>query len=194
MKFLLYFVLIITFCLPIYSLPTYAQKIDENIYTQDTTQKENKEIVLLQEEAKQHLINLIGIDTAQPNAEEIKAVRYIYTILNKNKIDWEIFRQEKNHANLVVLLKAPIEEDKKQPTMLLISHLDTATIQENWSMPPIKATIKDNKIYGLGASDAKNYVAINLTLLTYFQKHKELLNRDLLKNISVTFDNKKNIV
>ena len=42
----------------------------------------------LQEEAEQHLTNLISFDTTQPNPQEIHAARYIYTILNKNKIDW----------------------------------------------------------------------------------------------------------
>ena len=46
----------------------------------------------LNQTAKDHLVNLIDIDTAQPEPSEIKAVRYIYKVLNKNKIDWEIYR------------------------------------------------------------------------------------------------------
>ena len=134
----------------------------------------------LAEEAKQHLINLISFDTTQPNPQEIHAARYIYTVLNKNKIDWDIYRPQKNRANLVIKLKSPLPEKEKKPALLLISHLDTAAIQGDWTVTPVKATIKDGKIYGLGSRDAKNYAAINLTLLTYFAQHKELLNRDLL--------------
>ena len=134
----------------------------------------------LQEEAKQHLINLISFDTAQPAPQEINAARYIYTVLNKNKIDWQIYRPQKNRANLIIRLKAEMPEKEKQPALLLISHLDTASIQGDWTVTPVKATLKDGKIYGLGSRDAKNYAAINLTLLTYFAKHKELLNRDLM--------------
>lgn len=134
----------------------------------------------LQEEAKQHLINLISFDTTQPNPQEIHAVRYIYKILNKNKIDWEIYRPQKNRANLAIRLKAPLPEKDKKPTLLLISHLDTAAIQGDWTVTPVKATLKEGKIYGRGSRDAKNYAAINLTLLTYFSKNKELLNRDLV--------------
>ena len=133
----------------------------------------------LQEEAKQHLINLISYDTTQPNPEEIHAARYIYTVLNKNKIDWEIYRPQKNRANLVIKLRSPLPDKDKKPALLLISHLDTAAIQGDWSVTPVKATIKDGKIYGRGSRDAKNYAAINLTLLSYFAKNKELLNRDL---------------
>ena len=134
----------------------------------------------LQEEAKQHLINLISFDTTQPNPQEIYAARYIYTVLNKNKIDWEIYRPQKSRANLVIKLKSSLPEKEKKPALLLIAHLDTAAIQGDWTVTPVKATIKDGKIYGRGSRDAKNYAAINLTLLTYFAKNKELLNRDLI--------------
>ena len=138
------------------------------------------ELPQLREEAKKHLINLISYDTAQPNPQEINAVRYIYTVLNKNKIDWKIFRPLKNRANLAVTLKAPIPQKDKKPALLLISHLDTASIQGDWTVTPVKATLKDGKIYGLGSRDAKNYAAVNLTLLTYFAKNKNLLDRDLV--------------
>ena len=137
-------------------------------------------IAELQEEAKEHLVNLISFDTTQPNPQEINIARYIYTILNKNKIDWDIYRPQKNRANLAVKLKSPLPDKKKKSTLLLISHLDTAAIQGDWTVPPVKATIKDGKIYGRGSRDAKNYVAINLTLLTYLAKNKEMLNRDLV--------------
>jgi len=134
----------------------------------------------LQDEAKTHLINLIAFDTAQPSPNEINAVRYIYTVLNKNKIDWDIYRPQKNRANLAARLTSPLPKKDKKPALLLIAHLDTAAIQGDWTVTPLKATVKDGKIYGLGSRDAKNYAAINLTLLTHFAKNKELLNRDIV--------------
>ena len=134
----------------------------------------------LEKEAKEHLINLISFDTAQPTPKEINAVRYIYTVLNKNKIDWQIYRPQKNRANLTVKIESPLPKKDKKPAVLLISHLDTAAVQGDWSVTPLKATIKDGKIYGLGSRDAKNYASINLTLLTYFAKNKERLNRDIV--------------
>ena len=134
----------------------------------------------LLEKAKQYLINLISFDTTQPAPEEIHAARYIYSILNENKIDWEIYRPQKNRANLVIQLKSPLPEKEKKPALLLIAHLDTAAIQGDWTVTPVKATLKDGKIYGLGSRDAKNYAAINLTLLTHFAKQKDSLNRDLV--------------
>ncbi len=157
--------LIFAFCF--LTLPIFAAN-------QDDLQKN------LQDEAKKYLINLISFDTSQPEPKEINAVRYIYTILNKNKIDWDIYRPQKNRANLIARLNSPLAEKNKKPAILLIAHLDTAAIQGDWSVTPLKATVKNGKIYGLGARDAKNYAAINLTLLTYFAKHKEKLNRDIV--------------
>ena len=132
----------------------------------------------LNKTALEHLVNLINIDTAQPNPKEILAQRYIYKNLIDNKIDWRIFRMEKNRANLIAVLKAhnpnPLEP------LILISHLDTAAISDNWLTPPTQAQIENGKVYGLGSSDAKNYAAVNLTILTWLKQNNIPLNRDVI--------------
>lgn len=132
----------------------------------------------LNKTALEHLINLINIDTAQPNPQEIFAQRYIYKNLIDNKIDWRIFRIEKPRANLIAVLKANTPNSLKP--LILISHLDTASIADNWQTPPTQALIKDGKIYGLGASDAKNYAAINLAILTWLKQNNIPLKRDII--------------
>lgn len=131
--------------------------------------------------AKEHLINLINIDTAQPEPQETKAVRYIYKVLNKHRIDWDIYRTEKPRGNLIAVIKASkdLREPAKEP-LILIAHLDTAAPQEGWTFPYSNATVKDGKIYGLGATDAKNYTAVNLTILTRLAKGDIKLNRDII--------------
>lgn len=128
--------------------------------------------------ALNHLINLINIDTAQPEPKEILAQRYIYKNLIDNKIDWQIYRMEKPRANLIAILKA--QTPKPLEPLILISHLDTAPIADNWQTPPTQALIKDGKVYGLGSSDAKNYAAINLTILTWLKQNNIKLNRDTI--------------
>ncbi len=132
--------------------------------------------------AKEHLINLINIDTSQPDPNETLAVRYIYKVLNKNKADWDIYRAEKPRGNLIAVLKADKEyaKENKEPALILIAHLDTAPVQEGWAVAPTKATIKDGKIYGLGSTDDKNYAAINLTILTWLKQNNIKLKRDII--------------
>jgi len=131
----------------------------------------------LNQTVKKHLINLINIDTSQPDPQEIKAARYIYKQFNKHHIDWDIFRPDKNHANLLARIKG---SNPALKPLLLISHLDTTPAAEGWTFPPFRATEKDGNIYGLGATDAKNYTAVYLTLLTWLKEQKITPKRDII--------------
>lgn len=127
--------------------------------------------------AKEYLMRLISIDTSVSNPDEIAAARYIYKQFNKQKIDWDIFIPSKGHANLMARIKGT--NPNKKP-LLLISHLDTANAQEGWSVPPFKATLKDGKIYGLGATDAKNYTAAYLALFLWLAQQEQKPVRDII--------------
>jgi len=131
----------------------------------------------IKQNAKDHLAHLLQIDTSVSNPDEITAARYIYKQFNKQKIDWDIFIPSKGRANLMARLKGT---DPTQKPLLLISHLDTANAQENWTLPPFKATFKDGKIYGLGATDAKNYTAIYLALFTWLAQQEQKPLRDII--------------
>ena len=131
----------------------------------------------LNEEAKRHLINLLNIDTSLPEPDELSAARYIYKEFNKHGIDWDIFIPEQGRANLLARIKG---SDPEQKPLLLISHLDTATAAEGWSYPPFKATVENGNIYGLGATDAKNYTAVYLALFTWLKDQKITPKRDII--------------
>lgn len=128
-------------------------------------------------DAKRHLINLINIDTSLPEPDEKTAVRYIYKELNKHKIDWEYLSPRKGKANLLARLKGSNPQAKP---LLLISHLDTQAAGDGWNFPPFKATLMDGNIYGLGATDAKNYTAMHLALLTYIKDSGITPKRDII--------------
>ncbi len=127
--------------------------------------------------AKRHLTRLINIDTSQPDPQELKAARYIYKELNKHHIDWDIYRPDKNHANLIARIKG---SDPTLKPLMLISHLDTVPAAEGWTFPPLRATEKDCRIYGLGATDAKNYTAVYLALLTWLKEQPVQPERDII--------------
>ncbi len=131
----------------------------------------------LEQEAKRHLINLINIDTSVPSPDEIRAARYIYKEFNKHGIDWDIFIPQKGRANLMARIKGT---DPKQKPLLLISHLDTSSATEGWIYPPFKATEENGNIYGLGATDAKNYTAAYLALFTWLKEQPKAPKRDII--------------
>ncbi|MGN1058642.1 MAG: M20/M25/M40 family metallo-hydrolase [Candidatus Avelusimicrobium sp.] len=131
----------------------------------------------LNQEAKRHLINLINIDTSLPDPDEIAAARYLYKELNKHRIDWDIFIPNQGRANLMARIKG---SDPSKKPLLLISHLDTAPAAEGWSYPPFKATVEKGNIYGLGATDAKNYTAAYLALFTWLKDQGITPQRDII--------------
>ena len=131
----------------------------------------------LNEQAQKYLADLVAINTAMPQPQELKAVRYIYKEFNKHHIDWDVFVPIKGRANLLARLKGT---DPAQKPLLLISHLDTVAPSEGWTLPPFKATEKDGRIYGLGTTDAKNYTAIYLTLFTWLARYSQPPKRDII--------------
>ncbi len=131
----------------------------------------------LQADAKKHLLHLVKIDTSAPQSDEISAARYIYKQLNKYHIDWDIFSPVKGRANIVARLKGTAPTQKP---LLLISHLDTAPVQGNWTIPPFKGVEKDGKIYGLGTTDDKNYTAAYLALFTWLSTQAQKPTRDII--------------
>lgn len=131
----------------------------------------------LEQAAKKNLTHLLKIDTSLPHPDELSAARYVYKQLNKHHIDWEIFIPAPERANLIARLKGT---DPTQKPLLLISHLDTAPLQEGWTFPPFKATEKNGAIYGLGATDAKNYTAIYLALFTWLADQPQKPVRDII--------------
>ena len=131
----------------------------------------------LEKRAQDYLVGLINIDTSEPEPNELQAARFIYKQLNKYGIDWDILIPRKNRANLLARLKG---SDPELEPLLLISHLDTASAAANWTYPPYKATVEDGKIYGLGATDAKNYTAVYLALFTWLKEQQVPLKRDVI--------------
>lgn len=132
---------------------------------------------LLYANARRHLINLINIDTSQPEPDETAAVRYIYKELNKHHIDWDFLSPRQGSANLLARIKG---SDPQAKPLLLISHLDTQAAAEGWTFPPFKATEENGRIYGLGATDAKNYTAMHLALFTQIKDSGLTPKRDIV--------------
>jgi len=148
-----------------------------SIFFQPFIHGQEVDVDRLYQDAKKHLTRLLEIDTAKPEPNETAAVRYLYKELNKHGIDWDFLSPRKGAANLLARIKG---SDPQAKPLLLISHLDTAPAAENWSVPPYKATLKDGKIYGLGVTDAKNYTAMHLALITQIKDSGLIPKRDII--------------
>lgn len=96
----------------------------------------------------QHLVQIQSYSGKEKQV--IEAIKE-YTL--QNKFD-EIITDDFGNLMLV------INWNKEGPTVLFDGHVDTVTVQEeDWTVEPFAAEIKDGKIYGRGTSDMKGAVS-----------------------------------
>ena len=97
----------------------------------------------LQKEGLTHFQNLLRINTTNPPGNEIEAIKYIASVLEKEKISYEIFEPQKGRASLVA--RFPGNGSKKP--LLLTGHVDVVPAEkEKWSVDPFAAEIKGHSI------------------------------------------------
>lgn len=68
-----------------------------------------------------------------------------------------------------------IAQDQYPTKLLLIGHMDTVEPKQGWQTNQLKGIIKNNKIYGLGATDMKGSLAAILNSLKNLKQTKGLM-------------------
>lgn len=131
----------------------------------------------VEEEAIEHLRALVRIDTTNPPGNEIAAVEYIKSVLDKEGIESQVLEPEPGRGNIVARLKG---DGSGQP-VVLNGHLDVVTADPaHWDHPPFSADVADGYIWGRGTLDMKNMVAMELTLLLELKRRGVELKRDVI--------------
>ena len=138
-------------------------------------------------ELKTILSGLVGINTSQPDGNELDAVRYLYRQLNAENIDWDIYRKEPSRANLVARLEG---DGSGGRPLLLVAHVDTVGANPaEWSTNPFKAVEKDGVLYGRGVADAKDMVALNMAVMLWLKRSGVQLTRDVIMLVTADEEN-----
>ena len=86
----------------------------------------------------------------------------------KSHPDYLAGRNLEDRPNITV----KVSGSAPKKSLMLAGHLDTVPIGDErlWTVPPVKGTIKDGKIYGRGANDDKHSLAIQLFLAKAFKE------------------------
>ncbi|RUQ94596.1 acetylornithine deacetylase [Legionella septentrionalis] len=115
-------------------------------------------------DTKQWLSKLISFDTTSRNSN-LSLIESIATWFDENGVPSHIIPgNDSSKANLFATL--PNHEGKEQGGIVLSGHTDTVPVDgQIWHTDPFSAVVKDNKIYGRGASDMKGFIAVMLALL-----------------------------
>ncbi|MBI1354866.1 MAG: M20/M25/M40 family metallo-hydrolase [Acidobacteria bacterium] len=128
-------------------------------------------------EAVQTLVDLVRLDTSQPEGNEILAARYLADRLKADGIDSVIVGPSEKRASIVARLKG---SGAKRP-LLLLGHTDVVTVDPSeWSFDAFGGAIKDGILYGRGAGDDKSVVAAELTVLLQLARLGVKLDRDVI--------------
>lgn len=130
------------------------------------------------DEAIEHLRALLRLDTRNPPGNEQLAVEYIAGVLDGAGISYEIVGPSPDRATIVARLRG----DGTQAPLLLMSHTDVVAVdREKWTRDPFGGeTGGDDFLYGRGALDMKNMVAMELMTLLLLKRSGVSLKRDVI--------------
>ncbi len=126
---------------------------------------------------REHLQNLIRIDTTNPPGGETAACRYIADVLDRAGIEHRIYEPEPGRGSIVARLRG----DGSARPLLLLSHLDVVPAEpEEWSRDPFGGELAEGEVWGRGALDCKGAVALWLTVLLRAKEEGLRLKRDII--------------
>ncbi len=129
------------------------------------------------EEAIDHLVNLVQINTSNPPGNETAAANYLKAALAAEGINSELFALDPERANLVARIRG---NGSKRP-ILIMGHTDVVGVQaEKWTEDPFGGLRKDGWIYGRGTLDDKDNVTAGLMLMILLKRHGVELDRDII--------------
>ena len=129
------------------------------------------------EEAIQHLVELVRINTMNPPGRETQVVEYLQDVLDEEGIDYETFALDPQRANLVARIKG---NGSKRP-ILIMGHTDVVGVQpDKWYADPFSGIREDGFIYGRGTLDDKDNVAAGLMVMKLLNRFGVELDRDVI--------------
>lgn len=128
-------------------------------------------------EALGYFQELLRINTVNPPGDELKAVRYLATILQREEISFQVIESGPGRANLV----ARLSSGRDNGALLLSSHLDVVPVEaEKWKYPPFEGRVEEDCIWGRGAIDMKHMAIYCLMTLLQFKRLGVKLHRDII--------------
>ena len=131
----------------------------------------------VKEEALETLVELVRLDTSQPDGNEVLATQLLEAKLDREGLISEVFESKPGRASIVARVRG---NGSKRP-LLLLGHLDVVAVERHeWSFEPFEGAIRDGILYARGASDDKGVVAASFHVLIELHRHKVPLDRDVI--------------
>ncbi|MFB6351646.1 MAG: M20/M25/M40 family metallo-hydrolase [Bradymonadaceae bacterium] len=135
----------------------------------------------IEDEAIDLFKGLLQIDTTNPPGNEREAAEYLAGALREDGLEPWMGGRSDERPNLVARLPATVETDDEAGPVLLAGHTDVVPADEaQWSHPPFGAVEADGCIWGRGAVDMKNMVAMSAMTVKLLAREQVPRRRDLI--------------
>ena len=124
---------------------------------------EDKEIM---KEATDLLTDLIRIRTENPPGNETPAAKFLYSFLSKEGFEPELLESSESRGNVITSLSG-----SGGKSLMLLSHLDVVpATPRGWSVDPFSGVVKDGFVWGRGAQDCKDLVAMEALAMALLKR------------------------
>ena len=124
--------------------------------------------------------DLLRLDTTNPPGNERLATDYLAQVLSQDGFDPWVAEAAPTRANLVVRLPATDPLPGLGP-LLLAGHTDVVPARaQEWTHPPFGGVIDQEMLWGRGAVDMKNMVAMSTMVLKILKRHLPVRHRDVI--------------
>lgn len=131
----------------------------------------------LSDHALDLLVRLLRIPSVNPPGDERAAAELVAQELREAGLEPQVLSSDANRTNVVARLKGR----GTKPPLLLTGHLDVVPVEpEQWTHPPFAGVVSGGELYGRGAVDMKNHVAMSLAVITRLAREGVPLERDLI--------------
>ncbi len=123
------------------------------------------------------LQDLLRFDTRNPPGNETQAAEHLRAVLQSEGIESKIVGPHPDRGTII----ARLHGDGSEAPLLLMSHTDVVAVEpEKWTYAPFSGTIANECIYGRGALDMKNMVAMELMTMLLLKRTGVPLKRDVI--------------
>ena len=130
-------------------------------------------------DAVELLRGLIRFDTTNPPGGEAECIAFLADHLRMAGLEPDVLSPGGRRANLVVRL--PGRGDGTDGPLLLHGHVDVVAAEaERWKHPPFGGEVHDGQVWGRGAVDMKNMVAMSAAVLTLLARLEMPARRDVI--------------
>ncbi|ATG50437.1 hypothetical protein CFK38_02040 [Brachybacterium vulturis] len=121
---------------------------------------------------------LIRFDTSNPTSNELEAAQWVREQLAEAGLSAELIESEPGRASVVCRVAG---EDRARGGLLLHAHLDVVPAEPSeWTHPPFEGVIEDGFLWGRGAIDMKDTVAVFLAVARHLGRTGIVPPRDLV--------------